>query len=124
VHEDLREDLWWTHAVVLGMYVPIAAVLAYFDYRNPNPAITILLVFLAAAVMTYAWSALKDAVEDWVGWVGLLSLVVGVPIITVLSIYPNIPKMVVVALLWVGAWAVFFHIGREGRDEDERDQSP
>jgi hypothetical protein len=122
--EGLREDLWWTHAVVLGMYIPITAFLAYYDYNKPNPAITTLLVFLTAAVMAYAWSALKGAVEDWVGWVGLLSIIVGIPTITILSVYPDFPKMVIIALLWAGAWAIFFHMGREGRGEDEQNQPP
>jgi hypothetical protein len=34
---DFREDLWWAHAVVLGMYIPITAFLAYYDSRRPTP---------------------------------------------------------------------------------------
>jgi len=104
------------------MYTPITAFLAYYDYSEPNPAITTLLVLLTAAVMAYAWSALKGSVEDWVGWAGLLSIIVGIPAITTLSVYPHISKMILIALLWAGAWAIFFHSGRGRRGGGERDQ--
>ncbi len=105
------------------MYIPITAFLAYYDYNKPNPAITTLLVILTAAVTAYAWSALKGSVEDWVDWVGLLSIIAGIPIITILSVYPDFPKMVIIALLWAGAWAIFFHSGRERRGRDKQGQS-
>jgi len=96
---------WVSDALVLGVHILGITILTYLDYLTPSLPITAFLALFIVLFTICLFNIVKETDTLWMAY--FLTLLLGVPLCMVLSLYPNTIKMLFMALGLVWFYGVF-----------------
>jgi hypothetical protein len=95
---------WVSNTIVLGVHILGITILTYLDYLAPSPSITAYLALLIVLFTICLFDTVRGTDTLWLAY--LLTLLLGVPLCMVFSLYPNTTEMLYMALGWVWFYGI------------------